>query len=196
MFRESISKEDMAVLPLKQFTGDIILVETSGMVKLAVRYLSKCPILGFDTETKPSFKKGENHKVALLQLASENKAFLFRIQKTGLPPSITGLLTDPVLLKAGVAIHDDIKALQKVRHFKPAGFIELQDHARRVGIKDFSLKKLCAIVLNLRISKSQQLSNWETDNLSDQQLVYAATDAYMSLKIFEKLSNFIPDDRI
>jgi ribonuclease D len=127
------------------------------------------------------------HKVALLQLATEERVFLIRLQKVGLPDSIRKILSDPRQLKTGVAIRDDLKTLQKVRIFKPEGFIELQDMAVKAGIRDFSLKKLCAIVLGVRISKAQQTSNWESEALSDQQLVYAATDAFMSLKIYEKL---------
>jgi ribonuclease D len=193
MFRESITKEELAEMPLKQFTGDIILVDTPQMARIAADYLRGFPVIGFDTETKPSFSKGDRHAVALLQLATEEKAFLIRLQKVGLPHEIMQLLTDHQCLKPGVAIRDDVKALQKVRHFKPAGFVELQHYALQLGIKDFSLKKLCAIVLDFRISKSQQLSNWEAGELTDQQLVYAATDAYISLKIYEKFRNFNPD---
>jgi ribonuclease D len=193
MFRESITKEELTELPLKQFYGDIVLVETPQMAKMAADYLRNFPVLGFDTETKPSFSKGENHPVALLQLATEERAFLIRVQKVGLPDSIRQILSDPSLLKTGVAIRDDLKGLQKIKNFKPAGFVELQDKALKLGIKDFSLKKLSAIVLGFRISKSQQISNWEADFLTDQQLVYAATDAYVSLKIFEKLRNYNPD---
>jgi ribonuclease D len=193
MFRESITKEELADLPLKQFTGDIILVDTPQMVKIAADYLRSFSVFGFDTETKPSFNKGERHQVALLQLATEEKTFLIRVQKAGLPYEILQLLTDQRYFKPGVAIHDDVKALQKIRHFKPAGFVELQNYARVLGIKDFSLKKLTAITLDFRISKSQQLSNWEAEELNDQQLVYAATDAYVSLKIYEKFRSLRPD---
>jgi len=196
MFRESITKEELAELPLEQFTGDIVLVETLRMADMAAGYLRNFEVLGFDTETKPSFSRGESHKVALLQLASEEGAFLFRIQKVGLPDSIRQILSDPSILKAGVAIRDDLKALQKIRNFKPGGFIELQDMAVQTGIRDFSLKKLCAIVLGVRISKAQQTSNWEAEELSDQQLVYAATDAFMSLKIFDKMNNTPSHDGI
>jgi ribonuclease D len=193
MFRESISKEELTDLPLKQFYGDIVLVETPQMAKVAADYLKKFPVLGFDTETKPSFSKGENHQVALLQLSSEERAFLIRVQKVGLPDCIRQILSDPLQIKTGVAIRDDLKGLQKIKNFKPEGFVELQEKALKLGIKDFSLKKLCAIVLGFRISKSQQISNWEADILTDQQMVYAATDAYVSLKIFEKLRYVEPD---
>jgi ribonuclease D len=162
------------------------------MADLAAGYLRNFEVLGFDTETKPSFSRGESHKVALLQLASEERVFLILVKKVGLPDSIRQLMTDPDHLKVGVAIRDDLKALQKIRSFRQEGFIELQEMAVRNGIRDFSLKKLCAIVLGVRISKAQQTSNWEAEVLSDQQLVYAATDAWMSLKIFEKLNNAHP----
>jgi len=196
MYKESITKEELVELPLRQFTGDIVLVETPKMATIAADYLRHYPIIGFDTETKPSFKKGDNHKVALLQLATNERAFLIRVQKVGLPVEIKNLLTDPRLLKPGVAIRDDLKVLQKISDFKPAGFVELQDSAKQLGIRDFSLKKLCAILLEFRISKSQQLSNWEADQLTDQQLVYAATDAWASLKIFEKLNQPLQDEQL
>jgi ribonuclease D len=196
MIRERITREELTELPLRQFSGDIVLVETHKMAKIAADYLRNFTVFGFDTETKPSFKKGDNHKVALLQLATNERAFLFRVQKVGLPEEIIRLLSSSGYLKPGVAIRDDLKALQKIRDFKPSGFIELQESARKLGIKDFSLKKLSAILLDFRISKSQQLSNWESDELNDQQLVYAATDAWASLKIFEKLQQSGSDEYV
>jgi ribonuclease D len=166
------------------------------MVKIAAEYLQKFPVIGFDTETKPSFKKGDNHQVALLQLSTDERAFLIRVQKVGLPNELRALFSNPLVLKSGVAIRDDLKGLQKIRPFKPAGFIELQDIAKRLGINDFSLKKLCAITLGFRISKSQQLTNWESEQLTDQQMVYAATDAWASLKIFQKLQELADDDNL
>jgi ribonuclease D len=187
MFAEKISGEELLDLPLKQFEGDIVMVETPKMAKIAVKYLQDFEVIGFDTETRPSFRKGDNHRVALLQLATNDKAFLIRVQKAGLTQEVRDLLINPNILKPGVAIRDDLKALQKIQNFRPGGFIELQERARLIGINDFSLKKLCAIILGFRISKSQQLSNWESDQLTDQQLLYAATDAWASLKIYEKL---------
>lgn len=194
--RESINAEELAELPLQQFDGEIVLVETPKMARVAAAYLSGRKIVGFDTETKPSFRKGDNHQVALLQLSTNNRAFLIRVNMTGLPPEIKRLLSDPNLLKAGAAIRDDVKGLQKISRFTPGGFVELQEMARSLGIRDFSLKKLCAILLGFRISKSQQLSNWEADELSSRQMVYAATDAWASLKIYEKLQSLIADAQV
>lgn len=187
MFKESISVEELVELPLKSFDGDIVLVETMQMVRVAVKYLTQFGVLGFDTETKPSFQKGQIHKVALLQLATDERAFLFRTQKIGIPEELRQIFSHQGIKKAGVAIRDDIKGLQKLAPFRPAGFVELQNHAQDAGIQNIGLKKLCAIVCGFRISKSQQLSNWEAEELTDQQMIYAATDAYASLKIYQRL---------
>ena len=189
MFKESITKEELTDLPLKWFEGEIILVDTYEKVKYAARILSSESIIGFDTETKPSFKKGVVNKVSLLQLSTRKQAFLFRINKIGLPGRIAKVLSNPKIKKPGVAIRDDIKGLQEIRNFKPGGFIELQDYAKDLGIQNFSLKKLTAIVLGFRISKTQQLSNWEADKLSEAQEIYAATDAWTALEIFNNFSN-------
>jgi ribonuclease D len=187
MFKESISAEELVEMPLKSFDGEIVLVDTMQMVRVAVKYLSQFRVLGFDTETKPSFQKGQVHKVALLQLATDERAFLFRTQKIGMPEELRQIFSNQGIKKAGVAIRDDIKGLQKLAPFRPAGFVELQNHAQDAGIQNIGLKKLCAIVCGFRISKSQQLSNWEAEELTDQQMIYAATDAYVSLKIYQKL---------
>ena len=187
MFKESISNEELLEMPLKSFEGDIILVDSDSKYEFAVEELGRQSIIGFDTETKPSFKKGVNNKVALLQLSTENRAFLFRINRIGLPQELRDILSNPNILKPGVAIRDDIKGLQEVVHFHPAGFIELQDIAKDMGILNFSLKKLTAIICGFRISKGQQLSNWEAPELTEAQQNYAATDAWAALKIFEKI---------
>ena len=189
MFKESISKEELTDLPLKWFEGEIILIDTYEQIRSAVRVLSSKSIIGFDTETRPSFKKGVINKVSLLQLSTRDQAFLFRINKIGLPDEIVKILTNPEILKPGVAIRDDIKSLQEIKNFEPEGFIELQDYARDLGILNFSLKKLTAIVLGFRISKSQQLTNWEADVLTEAQEIYAATDAWTALQIFENFSS-------
>jgi len=188
MYRESIDKDELAELPLIQFEGDITLVESKDDYMASIEYLSQQTLLGFDTETKPAFKKGVVYEVALLQLATEERAFLFRLNKIGLPNGLKNILENPDIQKIGVAIRDDIKGLQKLNHFKPGGFIELQDHVKDYGILDFSLKKLSAIVLGYRISKAQRVTNWEAPDLTEAQLIYAATDAWISHRIFESLN--------
>ncbi len=185
MFKESISKEELTDLPLRWFEGEILLVDSFEKVSYAAKVLASHSIIGFDTETRPSFKKGVVNKVSLLQLSTHDQAFLFRTNKIGLPAEIREILSNPEIIKPGVAIRDDIKGLKEINNFNPAGFIELQDYARDLGIQNFSLKKLAAIALGFRISKSQQLSNWEGDVLTEAQIIYAATDAWTALKIFE-----------
>ncbi|WP_299578123.1 3'-5' exonuclease [uncultured Sunxiuqinia sp.] len=187
MFIESITKEALAELPLHAFDGKIVLVDSQEQLEKAIAYLRDQDVLGFDTETKPSFKRGQVHQVALLQLSTSDKAFIFRINKIGLPNALKDILADEQIAKVGVAIRDDIKALQKINRFTPQGFIELQDEVKGYGIQDFSLKKITGIVLGFRISKSQRLSNWEADELTEAQLSYAATDAWVACEIFNSL---------
>jgi ribonuclease D len=188
MYRESIDKDELAELPLIQFEGDITLVESKEDYQASIEYLAQQTLLGFDTETKPAFKKGVVYEVALLQLATEDRAFLFRLNKIGLPNGLKNILENPEIQKIGVAIRDDIKGLQKLNNFKPGGFVELQDHVKDFGIQDFSLKKLSAIVLGYRISKAQRVTNWEAPDLTEAQQIYAATDAWISHRIFESLN--------
>ena len=188
MYKESIDKDALAELPLIQFDGDITLVESKEDYHRAIDYLSLQKVLGFDTETRPAFKKGVVYEVALLQLATKDRAFLFRLNKIGLPNGLKSILENPAIQKIGVAIRDDIKALQKLNPFSPGGFIELQDHVKVYGIQDFSLKKLSAIVLGYRISKAQRVTNWEALELTEAQQVYAATDAWISHRIYESLN--------
>jgi len=187
MYKINIDKDELAELPLIQFEGHITLVESKEDYLSSIEYLARQTLLGFDTETKPAFKKGVVYEVALLQLATKDRAFLFRLNKIGLPNGLKTILEDPRIEKIGVAIRDDIKGLQKLNNFKPGGFIELQDHVKDFGIQDFSLKKLSAIVLGFRISKAQRVTNWEALELSDAQQIYAATDAWISHRIYESL---------
>ncbi len=186
-FQKSITKEEVNALPLKGFEGEIVVVDNEDDLEEAVSYLKEFPVLGFDTETRPAFKKGCVNPVALLQLSSSEKSFLFRLNKTGLPLSVIALLSDPKIMKVGVAIKDDIRGLQNITDFDANSFLELQQYVLSFGIENFSLKKLAAIVLKIRISKRHQVSNWEADELSAGQLRYAATDAWVSLEIYEAL---------
>lgn len=189
MFRESISREELTDLPLRWFEGNITVIDKQEKVEEAISVLASHQVIGFDTETRPAFKKGVLNRVALLQLSTPDHAFLFRVNKTGIPKSLLLLLSDPGIIKPGVAIRDDIKGLQVISKFRPQGFIELQDHAKEIGIINFSLKKLAAIILGFRISKSQQLSNWEAPTLTEAQQIYAATDAWVALEIYKALFN-------
>ena len=183
-FRKSITDEEVTELPLSFFEGKIHLIEKVEQMTAAVNYLKQQPILGFDTETRPTFKKGQNHQVALLQLSTADEAFLIRTNLIGLSPGLIKVLASPSILKIGAAIRDDIKILQRIAPFKPGGFIELQEMVKEFGIENFSLKKLAAIVSGVRISKSQRLTNWEASILTEQQQIYAATDAWIAYHIY------------
>jgi ribonuclease D len=185
--KKCISNDELAELPLSAYDGVIHVVENPEDLEKALDYLLKQTILGFDTETRPAFKKGQTFPVSLLQLSTSDQAFLFRINKTGLPAGLIKVLASPNILKIGVAIRDDIKILQKIAAFKPSGFIELQDLVKTYGIENFSLKKLSAIVLGFKISKSQRLTNWDAPELTEQQLIYGATDAWVSCEIYKRL---------
>ncbi|MFA8436536.1 MAG: 3'-5' exonuclease [Marinifilaceae bacterium] len=189
-FQKSITKEEVNKMPLQAFEGEIVVIDNQEGLDEAVDYLRQHSVLGFDTETRPSFKKGRVNGVALLQLSTEERSFLFRVNKMGLPKPLIGILNNDQIVKVGVAIKDDILGLKKINNFKAEGFLELQDYVSQMGIESYSLKKLSAIVLNFRISKRQQVSNWEAEELSPGQLRYAATDAWVSLKIYEKLEEF------
>ena len=186
-FQKSITKDEISDLPLEAFEGEIVIIDSDEGLVEAVEYLKQFPVLGFDTETKPSFTKGNVNTVALLQLSTYEKSFLFRLNRIGLPLPVIDLLSDPGIIKVGAAIKDDIRGLQCIIDFDGNSFLELQQYVCSFGIENFSLKKLAAIVLRIRISKRQQVSNWEAVELSVGQLRYAATDAWVSLEIYNAL---------
>ena len=189
MFISEISKEELHKLSLTQFDGKIHVIERYGVADIIADRLRSCPMLGFDTETRPTFKKGKLNRVALLQLATATEAYLFRLCKIDIPQNLLALLTDPKVLKIGAAIKNDIDLLKQLTKIKPptAGFIDLQDMVQEYDIKDIGLAKMSGIVLGVRISKSQQISNWENKILTPAQQRYAATDAWICYKIYEKL---------
>ena len=184
IYPERISKNELLELPLLQFPGRIHLVNDRIKMEKAMELIQEEALLGFDTETRPSFKRGENHPVALLQLACENDAFLFQLRDLGLPGPLKEIFEDESVLKIGVAIHDDIKALQQKSEFQPNGFVDLADIARRFGIITTGLRNLTGIVLKSRISKRYQLSNWNRKILDEHQQLYAATDAWVCREIY------------
>lgn len=196
MYKVSIDKDTLSQLPQVIFPGHIYVVDKLSMVNSAVRILRKYDIVGFDTETRPSFKKGRVHKVALLQLSTPNECFLFRLNQIGMPTSLHDYLEDDKCLKVGLSIHDDFNALRRLVDIEPAGFVDVQKLATHNHITDISLQKIYAILFGERISKGQQLSNWEADDLSDAQQRYAAIDAWACIHIYRNLTSqlFIPED--
>ncbi len=187
MFAENISKEQLNQLPLKQFAGTIYVIDTPDKVAPAIADLKHYAILGFDTETRPSFKKGRINPTALVQLATPEAAYLFRLNKIGFPAALQELLATPTITKIGLGLKDDIKALKDLADFEPEEFIDLQEVVPNHDIEVKSLKKLAGITLDIRISKNQQLSNWEREELSEGQQRYAATDAWVCLEIYDRL---------
>ena len=174
-------------MPRVLFEGRIIVVLTEREAEKAVRYLLSQTILGIDTETRPSFKKGNANPVALLQVSSHEVCFLFRLNQLGLSPSVQRLLEDTTVPKIGLSLRDDLNSLHKLGEFKDGYFIDLQDHVREIGIEDMSLQKLYANFFGQRISKRERLSNWESDVLMDKQKTYAATDAWACILLYEEL---------
>ena len=179
-------KAKIADLPRVTFPGRIVTILSAGEAEKAVDFLLKSDILGFDTETRPCFTKGKRNKVALLQVSNREICFLFRLNSIGLAPAIVRLLESDGPLKVGLSWHDDIRSLHDRGEFEPRGFIDLQDHMIELGIKDMSLAKLYANLFHQRISKREQLSNWEADVLTDKQKLYAATDAWACIQLYEE----------
>jgi ribonuclease D len=174
-------------LPRVTYSGKIFVVITAAEAKKAVDYLLSMPILGVDTETRPSFSKRVKYKCSLLQVATHHNCFLFRLNYTGLTPDIIRLLEDKTVPKVGLSWHDDIHSLKVLGDFEPGNFIDLQHHMREIGIEDLSLQKLYANLFAERISKTDRLSNWERDVLQEKQKVYAAIDAWACIRLYEEL---------
>lgn len=191
MYIESITPELLDKLEYASFPGKIFVIDSVGAeFNRAIAYLRSQKVIGFDTETRPCFGPDQpRYGVALLQLSGPEKAYLFRIKNMGMHRRLCNLLADKRIIKVGAAIHDDIRGLQKLREFEPGSFVDLQKIVWEYGIKDKSVKKMTAIILGFRISKTQQLSNWEAEALSESQCKYAATDAWVCREMYKKLLN-------
>lgn len=186
-FASTISNEDVAQLEPVRFDGEIVVVETVRDVLRACKVLSEQKVIGFDTETRPSFTSGMVNKVALLQLSTEDVCFLIRLNKVPLDKAIIAILQNENIEKVGAAVQNDILGLNALRRFKARGFIDLQNEVGRFGIEDRSLRKLSGIILGKKVSKAQRLSNWEAQTLTPQQQQYAATDAWVCIEILRRL---------
>lgn len=182
-----LDKEYIKDLPLVSFPGKIITVNSEREADKAVPFLLSKDILGVDTETRPSFKKGQQHKVSLLQVATEDICFLFRLNYIGMVTSVISLLSNTDVPMVGLSWHDDLAALQKRMEFKPGLFIDIQDIIGDIGIEDKSLQKLYANIFKQKISKRQRLTNWDADVLSDKQMSYAAIDAWACVRLYKEI---------
>lgn len=183
----TITKEQLAELPRETFNGSIIVVDHQEEVATAVAHLSNHKAIGFDTETKPSFKRGQNHKVALMQLATDEVCYLFRLNRIGYPKELVQLMSNPDIKKIGLSLRDDFAAIRQRSVRKPENFIDLQLFVDKFGIDDNSLQKIYALLFGKKISKSQRLSNWEAPQLTPAQQAYAAIDAWACLRIYNHL---------
>lgn len=188
MYLSNIDKDELKKLPLRSFTGEIHLIDSMADLRKYMPVLMKEEMLGFDTETRPNFKKGRQNRISLVQLSTNFHAFLFRIAPLGLPDQLIRLFEDPDIRKIGAALRDDILDMQKVKPFTPENFLDLQKYVGAFGIESKGLNKMTAIVLGFRISKAQQVSNWEADPLTEAQMRYAATDAWVSYRIYRELN--------
>ena len=186
-YNAHIEKNEVSTMPTVAFEGRIITIDTPQAVDQAIIALSKEEYVGIDTETRPSFRKGVQHDVSLIQLSTLDTCFLIRLNRTGMPDSLVKFLENKQIAKVGLSLHDDYQGLCKRRKFKAGNFIDLQKEVGQYGIEEMSLQKIFAIIFGQRISKSQQLTNWENDILTDKQKIYAATDAWACLKIYNEL---------
>ena len=189
MYQISITPEEIEKLEMTSFPGEIIVIDHQGWNFFrALEYLKRQKVLGFDTETRPNFSPQHHHYgVALLQLSGPDRAYLFRIKSLSMYKRLFKVLASEDVIKVGAAVHDDILGLQRYCDFKPKGFVDLQKIVWEYGIRDKSVKKMAAIILGVRISKTQQLSNWEAETLSEAQKKYAATDAWVCREMYQRL---------
>ena len=180
-------KKSIAELPTVTFPGKTVVVMSESEAEKAVDFLLSNDILGVDTETRPSFKKGESHMVSLLQVSTSNICFLFRLNHIGIPPAILRLLENTTVPMVGLSLHDDMLSLHKRVGFTPGNFIDLQDLVGELGIEDLSLQKLYANLFHQKISKRQRLTNWDSDVLNDKQKAYAALDAWACINLYKEI---------
>lgn len=185
----TIDSQAIMSLPRGDFGGEIVVIDSMHGLCDACNYLLAQPAIGFDTETRPSFQEGVSNRVALLQLSSLERCYLFRLSKMRLDKAIIKVLASRDVKKIGVDVGNDLRALQQLRHFRPDGFVDLQDEVGAYGIEDRSLRKMAAIILGCRISKAQRLSNWECATFTPAQAHYAATDAWVSLEMYNHLKS-------
>ena len=187
--KDSITKPELAGMPKVTFTGNIYTISSESEVRRVAKALKHYTAVGIDTETRPSFKKGRMNKVALMQIATDDTCWLIRLNMTGVTNEIKEFLEDESIKKIGISLRDDFRQLNHCRQIEPQSYIELQQLVEEFGIKDKSLQKIFGILFDEKISKNQRLTNWESEELTDSQKTYAATDAWACLKIYEKLKD-------
>lgn len=177
-------------LPLKHYEGKIVIASTEDQVERAVDEINQSSVVGFDTEAKPTFIKGQIRNIGLIQVATQSKVFLLRTHKLGITDCVHRFLENEHILKVGIGLKDDYNLLDRLRPFEPKGFLDLNDTLAEIGAESIGARNLAAMILEIRISKSAQTSNWELDELTRKQLNYAATDAWICLEIYNKLDGW------
>jgi ribonuclease D len=186
-FAPTISSPEINQLELNSYSGSTLIVDTPELIGKAISELNEHSILGFDTESKPVFVKGQYNPISLIQIASTERVYLFRINKTGFDSRIIDILSNPAIKKIGIGLKDDIVDLRKIQEFNAQSFEEVNQLVKPIGIESNGLRKLTAIILKFRISKNAQVSNWEAEKLTSKQIRYAATDAWVCLEMYNKL---------
>ena len=186
-----LSRDDINAMPIDRYHGPVTVARDPETVAEACHTLSQEKVLGFDTETRPSFRKGESYDPSLIQLAGAKRVYLFPLPHGRVPDPLKRLLGNPDIIKAGVALDFDLKQLKAMDDFEPAGFVTLEPMARALRIKNQGLRGLAAALLGFRISKRAQCSNWSRTELTDAQIIYAATDAWISRELYLKLRDLL-----
>ena len=191
-YTHRIAKELLQWMPLTRFEGEVVIVDAPEQVEDAMAYLNRQKMVGVDTESRPSFKRGVHYPTALVQIASHERCYLFRLTHVGMPQALADLFANPKICKVGLAFRDDLNGLRRRRDFKPQNCIDLQSIVGKYGILDLGLQKIFAICFEKKISKSQQLTNWENSHLTPEQARYASTDAWATLLIYKDLLSTKP----
>lgn len=187
IINDTITKQELAEMPKALYTGPITTVISEAEAHKVFKAINNCNVVGIDTETRPSFKKGKSNDVALLQISTMEHCWLIRLNRTGFTTDVKNFLENRNIIKVGLSLKDDFRLLNKSIEIKPESYVELQQYAEQFGIKEKSLQKIYGILFGQKISKSQRLTNWEADELTESQKRYAATDAWSCLAIYKKL---------
>lgn len=187
MFPISISKDEVMERPLGRYEGKIIVLDDAKAIDAAIDEINQSQVVGFDTEAKPTFKKGQRRRISLIQVATEKAVYLLRIKEIGISPKLKAFFENTSIKKVGIGLIDDFQLLNEIKPFTPLGFIDLNKTFEDLGAESIGARNLSAMVLDIRISKSAQTSNWELETLTEKQKRYAATDAWICLEIYKKI---------
>lgn len=189
-FTKSITKEELMTLPLSGYKGKVVIASSRESIEEAMDEINQFDVVGFDTEAKPTFKKGQIRKISLIQVGTPEKVYLLRVMQTGLMPSIVDFMENPNITKVGIGLEDDFNLLNNLQTFDKQGFLDLNKKFVEIGAENIGARNLAGMIMGIRISKSAQTSNWEVEQLAEKQIRYAATDAWICLEIYQKLDNW------